>query len=92
MPNRNAEDDANARTAGMTLFESRLINLLALLLVKGLPQGEQIALLDRAGLRPSEIAEMLGTTANTVSVELSNRRKNKKLGRGSSVKKARKSS
>ena len=31
--------------------------------------------LARAGLKPSSIAEMLGTTANTVRVELSRQRK-----------------
>lgn len=34
--------------------------------------------LSRAGLAPKEIAELLGTTANTVSVSLSTSRKGKK--------------
>lgn len=35
------------------------------------PQKEQIRLLNAAGLTPSEIADVLGTSANTVSVALS---------------------
>lgn len=56
---------------GLTAFESRLTNLLALLLVQERKQIDQIALLSRAGFRPAEIAGLLGTTPNSVSVQLS---------------------
>ena len=50
---------------------------------KGMKQNEQIALLDRAGLPPKEIADLLGTTSNTVSVTLASLRKSKvKKGKG----------
>jgi hypothetical protein len=39
------------------------------------PQVEKIAMLSGAGLQPKAIAEILGTTSNTVSVALSNLRK-----------------
>ena len=55
----------------------RIANLLALLLVTGKPQPEQISLLNAAGYAPSEIARLVGTTPNTVSVTLSQRRKGK---------------
>jgi hypothetical protein len=71
-------DEANDRPDGLTTFESRLVNLLALLLVQERKQGDQIALLSRAGLRPADIAALLGTTRNTVSVELSSQRRAKK--------------
>ena len=49
--------------------------LLVLLATRGLKQKEAIALLDRARLPPKEIAQLLGTTANTVSVALAGIRK-----------------
>jgi hypothetical protein len=62
-------------TDGMTTFESRLLNLLALHLIMERPQSEQIDLLNRAGLRAKELALLLRTTDNTVNVRLSNLRK-----------------
>jgi DNA-directed RNA polymerase specialized sigma24 family protein len=53
----------------------RLTNLVALLLVKGESQNEKIRTLDAAGYQPKEIAELLGTTSNTVRVTLHNLRK-----------------
>ncbi len=50
-------------------------DLLALSLVANLKRAEQIALLDRAGYAPKQIASLLGTTPNTVSVMLSQIRK-----------------
>ena len=44
--------------------------LLALSVAKGLPRREQIEVLDSAGLPPRDIANLLRTTANAVSVEL----------------------
>jgi hypothetical protein len=59
----------------MTAFESRIVNLLGLMLVHERPQVDQIDLLGRAGFRPSEIAVLLGTTRNTVSVRLSQQKR-----------------
>lgn len=75
-------EDLNERAEGMTAFESRLVSLLGLLLVQERKQTEQIGLLGRAGFKPAEIAALLGTTSNTVSVELSKQRKAKKLKTG----------
>ena len=67
----SAAEEPDERPDGLTAFESRLVNLLALLLVQERKQPEQIALLSRASFRPAEIAALLGTTRNTVSVQLS---------------------
>ncbi len=48
----------------------KILRILAALATKGMKQREQIALLDRAGLMPKDIAELLGTSSNTVRVEL----------------------
>jgi DNA-directed RNA polymerase specialized sigma24 family protein len=52
-----------------------LVRIMAVSVTNGLKQRDQIALLNRAGFAPKEIAELLGTTSNTVSVELSGLRK-----------------
>ena len=52
-----------------------LIRLIALLIIDGKPQNDQIRLLAQGGLYPKEIAEILGTTSNTVSVTLSQQKK-----------------
>jgi len=49
--------------------------LLSILVTKGLKQREQIDALSRVGFSPKEIAELIGTTANTVSVTLAQMRK-----------------
>jgi CRP-like cAMP-binding protein len=54
-----------------------LLRLLAADVTQGMKQGEQIALLDRVGFPPKEIADLVGTTSNTVSVTLNNLRKRK---------------
>lgn len=54
-----------------------LLRVLTISVTKGLKQNEQIALLDRLGFQPKEIAGLLGTTGNTVNVALSNLRKGK---------------
>jgi len=56
----------------------RLIRLVATGLVRDKTQREQIWLLSKAGLPPREIAEIIGTSANTVRVELAAIRKAKK--------------
>lgn len=54
---------------------TRTERLLAVMLVHGKKQVEQIALLTLAGFEPKDIADLLGTTPNTVSVTLSKARK-----------------
>jgi DNA-binding CsgD family transcriptional regulator len=60
----------NLDTDAITQKLDRLIRLVALGLVDGKKQREQIDLLARSGLPPREIADLLGTTANTVSVTM----------------------
>ncbi len=55
-----------------------LIRLVAAGLVLNKPQQEQIEVLSKAGFAPKDIAELLGTTANTVRVTLTEIRKGKK--------------
>jgi len=53
-----------------------ITKLLALNLVRDIKiQKDQIIALSSFGFKPSEIAELLGTTANTVNVALSRARK-----------------
>jgi DNA-directed RNA polymerase specialized sigma24 family protein len=59
-----------------------LIRLKAFELIHGRAQREQIQLLSQVGFTPKEIGEMLGTSANTVSVELSRFRRETKGKRG----------
>jgi|CXWL01.1.fsa_nt_gi DNA-directed RNA polymerase specialized sigma24 family protein len=79
-------EEPNDRAEGMTTFESRLVSLLGLLVVQERKQSDQIGLLGRAGFPSAEIAALLGTTRNTVSVELSNQRKAKKAKKGKKAK------
>lgn len=46
----------------------RFLRLLAVSVTFGKSQNEQIRLLDNAGFQPKEIADIIGTTANTVRV------------------------
>ena len=55
----------------LTARMDAIIKILALTLPKELTQADKIALLSDAGFQPKEIAGILGTTANTVSVTLS---------------------
>ena len=55
----------------------RITRLLALLVVKGESQGEKVRLLSGAGFANTEIAEMLGLTANAVNVALHRARSKK---------------
>jgi DNA-binding CsgD family transcriptional regulator len=58
------------------LSELRKIGrLLTLLVTQDMSQKEKIALLSTAGFQPKEIAELLGTTPNTVSVTLAQMRR-----------------
>ena len=56
----------------------KISKLLALNLIKGLNQREQIETLSGAGFQPREIAEIIETTPNTVSVTLAKSRRLKK--------------
>ena len=60
-------DETTLRT---TAPLERLTNLVALLLVKGEPQSDQIRTLAAAGYRNTEIASLLGLTSNAVTVAL----------------------
>jgi DNA-binding CsgD family transcriptional regulator len=53
----------------------QILRILAVIATKDLKQRDQIALLNRAGLAPKDIADLLGTSANTVRVELTAIRK-----------------
>ena len=55
-----------------------LIRLTAIGLFGDKTQREKIELLSSAGLQPKEIADLLGTTANSVNVALSGIRKKKR--------------
>lgn len=48
----------------------RIVRLLTVLATKGMSQKDQITVLASAGFQPKEIAELLNTTPNTVSVTL----------------------
>jgi hypothetical protein len=87
MPKPSVVEELQNSPDGLTAFESKLVNLLALLLVQELKQPEQIALLNRAGFRPFEIAALLGTTPNTVRVQLSVQKREKESARAQSAKK-----
>lgn len=71
-------DEPVARPDGLTAFESKLLKVIALHLVQERQQSDQIDLLSRAGFKPTEIADLLGTTANTVNVSRSTQRAAKK--------------
>ncbi len=69
MPRKNEENHESSA-------ELRILRrLLALSVVEGKKERDQIGLLSVAGLDRQEIAELLGTTPPTVSVEVSNMRK-----------------
>ena len=55
-----------------------LIRLTAIGMFEDKTQREKIYLLSMAGLPPKDIADILGTTSNTVSVSLSIMRKERK--------------
>ncbi len=87
MPKPSVAEGPDDRPDDLTAFESKLVNLLALLLVQERQQPEQIALLNRAGFRPAEIAALLGTTRNTVSVQLSIQKRERKVAKARKPKK-----
>ena len=58
----------------------QIFNLLAIVATNNLTQRDRIALFSKVGLSPKQIAEMLGTSSNTVRVELVSIRKQKNRG------------
>jgi DNA-binding NarL/FixJ family response regulator len=62
-----------------------IIKLMILIATNDKSQSEQIWLLSAAGLQPKEIANILGTTPNTVRVMLFAMRKQKSKGRKNKV-------
>jgi len=56
----------------------QLVRLTAILATKGLPQRAAITVLNDAGFPPREIAQMLGTSSNTVRVALVRIRRGRK--------------
>lgn len=61
-----------------------LTRIVAIRFLEGKAQREQIWLLSKAGFQPREIADLIGTTSNTVSVNLTAIRKaGKKYGQKS---------
>lgn len=68
---RKSKSVSTAEAANINVNQiERLTRLLALMVVKGESQTEKIKVLAGAGFASGEIAELLGTTANTVSVTL----------------------
>jgi DNA-binding NarL/FixJ family response regulator len=63
-----------------------ITKILALIATKDQPQKDQIQTLANIGFQPKDIAEMLGTTANTVRVTLTAIRKKSKSLRGKTEK------
>ena len=59
----------------------RLIQLTALSVIDGKDQQEKMSILSQAGFQPKEIAHIIGTTPNAVSVYLSKSRKKTKTGK-----------
>ncbi len=55
----------------------KVVRLLSIIAVGGKKQREQIDILSKAGFQPKEIAELLRTTSNTVSVALNSLKKEK---------------
>jgi len=67
---------SSAEVENQILAEVKKISrVLTLMATKDLAQREKIGLLSGLGLQPREIAELVGTTPNTVSVTLSSMRR-----------------
>lgn len=66
----------NALNAEISEKLDTLIRIQALLAVRGMEkQKDKIVFLYAAGIRPKDIASILGTTANTVNVAMANHKK-----------------
>ena len=64
----NASSTAVVPADQQTQQLERIARLLALLAVKGENQTDKIVTLTAAGFAPAEVAQLLGTTPNSVSV------------------------
>jgi len=53
----------------------KLIRLVSMIATKDMSQKQQVAQLSKAGLQPKDIADLIGTTPHTVSVTLSDIKK-----------------
>ncbi len=74
LPTKTQEElliDVNKKLDVMT-------RLIALMLPKNINQDQKIKILSEMGLPPKEISIILGTTSNTVSVELNRMKKQSK--------------
>ena len=60
----------------------RISKLLSLTVTRDLMQKEKIELLANVGFQPKEIADLIGTTPNTVRVALVDIRKKARTGKG----------
>lgn len=79
MPPKGREPLGEGTATPSTYLQlDRIANLLALIAAKDLDQAEQILLLDAAGFPAREIARLVRTTPNTVSVTLYQAKKSKK--------------
>lgn len=58
----------------------RIVRLLSLLATQNLNQRQQIEKLSAIGFQPKEIADLIGTTPNTVSVTLTSLRRERGSG------------
>jgi copper homeostasis protein CutC len=72
------------KTEALLAEISGKLDILARLYARGLvseikKQKDQISILDEAGFKPKQIAEIIGTTSNTVSVSLSAIRKERSV-------------
>jgi len=56
--------------------------ILVVIATKGAKQRDQIAILDQVGLPPKGIADLLGTSSNTVRVELVGLRRARRARKG----------
>lgn len=75
-----AGSDENELRRSTSIADSlgRIANLLALLLVKGESETDKVLTLTAVGYRPREIGELLGKLPNTVSVILSQAKREQK--------------
>jgi hypothetical protein len=74
-------------TEAEILNEQRKTNkLLAILITRDLSRKEQILLLNQVGFKPADIANLIGTTPNTVSVAIAQNKKGKSSGRAKASK------
>ena len=74
---KSAASPATSPADEQTLHLARISKLLAILAVKGEHQTDKIITLSAAGFAPSEVAQLLGTTPNTVAVTVYQHNKKK---------------